>query len=184
MRQRWTAGVGAALLLVACGSEPVSANNSIGAVASQACNSCGGDCRLDTIEITDSSHTTDPIDYPDRPPAGGPHNPCWTTWGVHTNAVPDDNWVHNLEHGGVVFLYNCPSGCATDVAALTSYVQSLGNRGVLTPYSDMDWTYAAVAWGHRLLANCLDMTALQQFYTDHVNQAPEQELADPPSSCP
>jgi len=156
----------------------------VDSATSQTCASCGGQCELDAIPITDRTHTTDPIDYPDPPPVGGPHNPCWTPWGVHTEEVPDENWVHNLEHGGVVFLYNCPDGCDSEVSQLTTYVQSLDHRAVLTPYAQMTWKFAAVAWEHRILMACLDLPALQQFYDEHVNRAPEQDTADPPSTCP
>ena len=43
--------------------------------------------------------------YPHNPPIGGPHYWVWAKWGVHTEVVPRGYWVHNLEHGAVVFLY-------------------------------------------------------------------------------
>jgi hypothetical protein len=42
------------------------------------------------------------IAYPSYPPTYGPHWPAPTTWGFHSEVVPDERAVHNLEHGGVV----------------------------------------------------------------------------------
>lgn len=161
------------LLLLACRS-----------ASSEACDACGGACQEDEIPATSRNHTDAAITYEDRPPTGGDHNPCWATWGVHTDEVPDENWVHNLEHGGVIFLYNCPDGCPEDQLALESYVSGLpAGRALVTPYAEMTWTYAAVSWEHRLLLDCLDMASFQAFYDEHVANGPEVTTADPDTGC-
>ncbi len=146
------------------------------------CASCGG-CEEIQVPSTDNHHTDELIDYPDPPPTSGPHNECWATWGVHDMPVPDERWVHNLEHGGVVFLYNCPDGCAADVATLSQLVMT-HPRTVLTSYSLLSNRFAVVAWGHRLITSCVDATAFATFYAENFDQAPESEDAQPDSSCP
>jgi hypothetical protein len=128
-------------------------------------------------------HVADPIDYPDKPPAGGPHHPCWARWGVHDQPVLDDNWVHNLEHGGVVLLYRCPEGCATEVENLTTFVAE-HNRTLLTAYDDLPQRYGAVAWGARITMDTLDLPTLDAFYKLYFDHAPESidQNAGPP--CP
>ncbi|MFL5318889.1 MAG: DUF3105 domain-containing protein, partial [Myxococcaceae bacterium] len=49
-----------------------------------------------------------------NPPTGGPHCPSPLACRSYPDAQPVCNWVHNLEHGHVALLFNCPSGC-TDV---------------------------------------------------------------------
>src|SRR5690242_14376423 len=52
------------------------------------------------------------VDYGANPPTSGSHWPYWRTpWDMYTTQVPREKWVHNLEHGGIVLLYNCPTGC-------------------------------------------------------------------------
>ena len=47
-----------------------------------------------------------------RPPTSGPHyGDWWRTYGLVDQALPAGVWLHNLEHGAVVLLYNCPSAC-------------------------------------------------------------------------
>ncbi len=43
--------------------------------------------------------------YHHNPPSSGAHYWVWARWQIHSQTVPRGYWVHNLEHGGVVFLY-------------------------------------------------------------------------------
>ena len=128
--------------------------------------------------------------FASNPPCGGNHYPIWATWGIHDTVVPRGNWIHNLEHGGVVFLYRCASRTACpDVAAkLEAFVKTLPqdpvcaselpalkNRAVVTPDPDLPAgvQVAAVAWGHSLVARCVDEAALRDFYLAHFGRATE-----------
>ena len=145
------------------------------------CSMCGR-CE-EVFPPTEAQHIDTPIDYADTPPTNGSHNPCWAKWGVHTTPVLDDRWVHNLEHGGVVLLYNCPDGCAADVTKLEQFVGS-HRRTLLTPYSMMPTQFAIVAWNHRLLTNCVDDVAFAAFYDANFDHGSESEDGDPDDSCP
>jgi hypothetical protein len=149
------------------------------------CASCGGQCTDEFIPSKSARHIDGSLSYEDFPPAGGDHNACWSTWGVHTESVPTERWVHNLEHGGVVFLYDCPDGCQAEIDALTALVNSLPEgRAILSPASGMPSPFAAISWENRLLLGCIDLTQLRAFFTLHVAQAPEDTTSDPPSDCP
>jgi hypothetical protein len=151
-----------------------------GAVAA-GCTRCGG-C-TEAMPIAGNTHFTTPIEYSDPPPSSGIHDPCWAAWGVHTDVVAARNWVHNLEHGGVVFLYNCPAGCDTDLARFTALAKS-NARTLLTQYPELRTRFALVAWGYRLLSDCVDVPAFQAFYDAHFDRGPESIASSPPSSCP
>ncbi len=145
------------------------------------CQVCDGECTEQLLEYSDRHHTAEPIDYAVTPPAGGPHNYCWGEWGAHTTPLPDDNWVHNLEHGGIVYLYSCPDGCGEEQAALSA-LTGLG-KVIVTEYPELPTRFAAISWGHRLMVDCFDEEAFTAFYEDHVDQGPETTMAAPPSSC-
>ena len=123
--------------------------------------------------------------YVDEPPTSGDHNPCWAEWGVHTEEVAAENWVHNLEHGGVVFLYDCPDdSCVEEVAALVAYVESLASgTALLSPYAPADLPFTVLSWEHRLELGCFELPSLQAFYTAHVGRAPEDVTSGPGASC-
>ena len=148
-----------------------------------ACAICDGGCLEETIPSEPASHVTGGVDYTDTPPTGGDHDPCWAAWGVHDEPVPDESWVHNLEHGGVVFLYRCPEGCAEDVADLAAHIEALGPTALLTEYDQMAYSFGAVAWEHRLQLDCYDWGTLEAFYEAHVDQGPESSTASPSSGC-
>lgn len=134
------------------------------------------------LPVTGAAHINGPLDYPDKPPVGGNHNPCWARWGVHERELAAERWVHNLEHGGVVFLFRCETGCATEALALASIVEQ-NPQAILTPYAALPTRFAAVSWGVRLTSDCFDQARFQRFYDEHVGNGLEQVSSNPPSSC-
>jgi hypothetical protein len=149
----------------------------------ETCDTCDGACQQDVFATSSAQHVDGEVAYEYVPPAAGNHDACWATWGVHSEAVADENWVHNLEHGGVVFLHDC-TDCDDDVAALNAWVATLEpGRALSTPYPEMDWPFAAVSWGHRLLLGCLDLDAFQTFYDVNVGNAPEDVTSEPLETC-
>lgn len=147
---------------------------------------CAGDpCDLggQAYEDTQQDHVSGEIVYEDEPPAGGPHDSCWAPWGMHVDdVVAPRNFVHNLEHGGVVFLWDCDD-CATDVATIGDTVDRLGAWAMGTRYPGLRWPFAAVAWGVRGHANCLDADAMTRFYSHNVDRGPESTPRDPSAAC-
>ena len=139
-------------------------------------------CEEEGRAIGPAPHVEGDIDYANAPPAGGTHNSCWATWGAHLDEVRPENWVHNLEHGGVVFLYGCPEGCAAAIARLTTFADA-HQRALLTPYRDLPTRFAYVSWGYRLMTDCDDPSAAQAFYETHLGHGLEDVASGPPVSC-
>ena len=72
--------------------------------------------------------------YNSDPPTSGPHMPYIAPWGIHTEPVPKELQVHNLEDKGVMVQYNCPSGCPDLVEKLKAIVQAYKDEVILAPY--------------------------------------------------
>jgi hypothetical protein len=130
------------------------------------------------------------VDYNHNPPTSGCH---WSGGnapaepGVYDQPVAPEAWVHNLEHGYIVVLYDCPSGCASSVTALQHWVSTLppdpAGQGlilyakvVVTPYHGMPTPYAVVSWDYYLPLPQLDIAQVQAFYANHVGRSPEGPL--------
>lgn len=146
------------------------------------CAVCDGRCE-EALSLAPAVHVSGPIDYPDRPPAGGPHGPCWADYLPYlAGAVPPEEWVHNLEHGAVVFLYHCPDDCDEALGELVELTLQLP-RVLLTEYTDMPAGFAAVSWGHRLVTSCFDATAFVAFHAEHYDRAPESVSSGRPGGC-
>jgi hypothetical protein len=121
-------------------------------------------------------HVLEPLpaeSYNSSPPSSGPHCSTWGSYAVYEEPpLPACNFVHNLEHGAVALLYNCPDGCEELVAALEEVIAEApddpdcgeGKRLLLTPYAEMEATVAAAAWGYTFTADCLDDGARAQLH--------------------
>ena len=84
--------------------------------------------------------------YNTSPPTSGPHLGSLARWGVHSEPIPNELQVHNLEDGGVIVSYDCPEGCSELVAQLEEIVEHYGEGVILAPYPDMDTPIALTAW--------------------------------------
>jgi hypothetical protein len=125
-------------------------------------------------------HRTDgvAIAYPSYPPTSGAHWPASTTWGFHSEPVPDERAVHNLEHGGVVASYNnIPAeSLAALQALLTTYPNDKYNQVklVIRPYDKIpSGTIVLTAWEWILELPAYDEAQVRAFMDARLNQCCE-----------
>ena len=85
-------------------------------------------------------------DYNSTPPTSGPHYGNLTEWGVHSEQIPNELQVHNLEDGGVGIQFDCPEGCPELVAQLEGVLSRFTDRVFIGPYADMNSTIVLTAW--------------------------------------
>lgn len=123
-----------------------------------------------------------PIAYRSNPPASGSHYPVWARYEEYPTALPRGYWVHNLEHGAVVFLYH-PNGPQGTILVFRDVFRRLHNdpacgapRALLTPDPDMQRIVAVVAadW---ILEDTIDENAIRAFVTAHRGRGPENTCA-------
>jgi Protein of unknown function (DUF3105) len=130
--------------------------------------------------------------YKSYPPASGPHYSVqgsapvpWQTIASPSSPLLEGQYIHNLEHGGIAILYDCPSGtdCTTLTNQLENYIKNLAPveptfgevKIVMSPYSHgMQTKVALVAWDYIQFLDSYDQNAITRFYENHVDQAPEQ----------
>lgn len=137
------------------------------------------------------------VDWNSNPPSSGPHYPIWAAFQAYTAPVPRGYYVHDLEHGAIVFLYNCGSpeaggsACPDVVSKLQAASDSLPDdplcastggpgvrvRTVITPDPLIPTRVAAAAWGWIYLADCADLPTLEQFAKAHYGQGREDICA-------
>jgi hypothetical protein len=86
------------------------------------------------------------IVYNSTPPTSGPHLDQIARWGTHTEPIPNELQVHNLEDGGVMVQYNC-DGCEELVSQLADVVRRYDEHVILAPYPNMNSRIALTAWG-------------------------------------
>jgi hypothetical protein len=165
------------------------ASSTSAASTSGAGGSGGGGPVCNTVEtnypVAPSPHVAEcsAVAYGSVPPTSGPHYPYWAAFKTYSAPIPAGYWVHSLEHGAVVILYNCPNGCDAELAALDAYlaaipadplcVPPLAHRYIVVPDPTLPFTFAAAAWGNGLTSSCFDLPALGAFISAHYAMAPE-----------
>jgi hypothetical protein len=124
-----------------------------------------------------------PIDYPMNPPTAGLyHETFYPRYGLTPEPIPPAEWVHNLAHGEIVFLYRCPTDCSELERAVGELQPSLppgrnsrgrGARLVATRYDDMDTPFAVLAWNRVLPLQSFDREQITDFYLNEADQGIE-----------
>jgi hypothetical protein len=119
------------------------------------------------------------ITYRNNPPASGPHYPVWLRYQEYPGVIARGYWVHNLEHGAVVFLYR-PDAPAATVTALRDVFRGLPNdpqcghpRALMLQDPLMPHAEAVVAADWLLDGETVDAQAIRDFVAQHRNHAPE-----------
>jgi hypothetical protein len=85
--------------------------------------------------------------YNSTPPTSGPHYHQLARWGIHSEPIPNELQVHNLEDGGVMVQYDCPEGCEDLVEGLSAIVSQYDEQVILAPYPGIGSRIALTAWG-------------------------------------
>ncbi|MEE3037770.1 MAG: DUF3105 domain-containing protein, partial [Bacteroidota bacterium] len=148
--------------------------------------SCDDSQEFDTINTiiennpnTGSPHINLPneICYTISPPSSGPHRSSWAKWGEY-EYLPPQRWLHNLEHGGIAFLYH-PCAEQSVIDSLRNIACSMPDdetgafRWVLTPYPNLPSKISIVAWEWSYSKNSVDSDEIFTFILEHYRQAPE-----------
>lgn len=140
------------------------------------------------IDEMPHTHVNPPaqITYTHSPPTSGCHynlgyGDAPIQAGVYNQPVAQEYWVHNVEHGYVVVLYNCPSGCNSEFQQLRTWYHGLSpTKGVpyakalVLPYTDMSVPFALVFWDWYDPMPVFSLDEVNKFYNNHQGNGPEQ----------
>lgn len=128
-----------------------------------------------------------PIAWSTNPPATGEHYAVWAQFDRQYTALQRGYWLHDAEHGAIVLLYNCPSGCPDIVAGLVGVVQRMAidhgctlpikHRAIIAADELLPTQVGAVAWDVSYTASCVD-PYLDTFAQKYYAQAPEDFCND------
>jgi hypothetical protein len=144
-------------------------------------------CKLQTVKADSREHTSSlstHVKYSTNPPTSGKHYQIPAQDGIYGDAPQDEELVHGMEHGRVIFWVkpSAPKDVRADIRAL---VEDDPYQMFLVPRANMPYEVAATAWdadpapnGTGELMTCTkvdDKTydALAAFRDDHRSQGPE-----------
>ena len=119
---------------------------------------------VEDYDYTGGEHLTEPIDYAENPPVGGPHHPAWWDCGVYSEEVPNEHAVHSLEHGTVWLTYQ-PDLPADQVAILEELGQD--EYMLVSPDADQESPVVATSWSHQMMLDTADERTLTAFIREY-----------------
>ncbi|MFZ5863710.1 MAG: DUF3105 domain-containing protein [Nitrospirota bacterium] len=107
--------------------------------------------------------------YNSNPPTSGPHTPYVADWGVHKAPIAPETQVHNLEDGGVLVQYSCPSACP-DLAGKLEALAGKYERLIVAPYPLMTDRIALTAWERVDLLTDYDEARITAFIDAYIGK--------------
>lgn len=128
---------------------------------------------------------TPPGPYPSNPPAGGVHYASTLEAGfydesdlVSLSKYPEGSLVHNLEHGYVIFWYNCAvldqNGCSALKEGIQQVITDAGEEKLIAfPWASLDIPLAMTSWGRLQRFEAFNSSQAHAFITSNLNKAPE-----------
>ena len=134
--------------------------------------------------MADYSHVeedTDPGPYNSNPPTSGLHYEEDLQAGFYnenTYEFPEGYLVHNLEHGYIIFWYNCSlldeADCQTLTGQIKHVMQAEDNYKVIAyPWEETDTPLVLTSWGRLMRLDTFDEEAVLDFIHRNRNKAPE-----------
>ena len=124
--------------------------------------------------------------YNSVPPTSGPHwgatndNPQdrpWARCGIYDEDLPDEQVLHNMEHGQVIISYNLTD--EAEIERLKDIARDLPGRRnwiIMRSYSQIaEGEVAITSWGWLDKFVGVDEERIRAFYDAHVNKAPAPE---------
>lgn len=109
--------------------------------------------------------------YNSNPPTSGDHWPQPADWGIYLSPLPDEQLVHNLEHGGIWISYkDLDTDAITKLGALAKkYPQAV----IITPRAQNESKIALASWGRLDTFDVLDIERIEKFIQANINKSPE-----------
>ena len=144
----------------------------------------------ESIPINSRDHVpegTDPGPYPSDPPAGGAHYASTLPAKLYQEQdltslgqYPQGYLVHNLEHGYVIFWYNCAvldeAGCQQLKSQLQEVLDAFDGVKVMAfPWKSLDVPVVATSWGRLQRFESFDTDLAVRFVRSNRNKAPEPD---------
>lgn len=113
------------------------------------------------------------VTYNSNPPTSGPHYAQEADWGVYDSPLPDEQLIHNLEHGGVNIFYKPDAVDQAAIDKLKAIQKDFATKTVLAPRPQGDKPLALSSWNYALTMDSLDEATVREFIRRNKNKAPE-----------
>jgi len=122
-----------------------------------------------------------PIPYQHYPPSSGGHYSDPAPWGFSATPVPEGNYLTNLAHGAIVYLYYCATACPDVEKQLQDFYHTAPPdktyntvRILISPYTrPLPSQIVALAWDHELDLPQFNQDLMTRWYQRFVDLGPD-----------
>ncbi|MDP3741016.1 MAG: DUF3105 domain-containing protein [bacterium] len=111
--------------------------------------------------------------YNSNPPTSGSHYEQWAKWGIYEQQLPDEQLIHNLEHGGIWISYKDKDNREI-FDQLKDVAEDYSIKIILTHRPENDSPIAVAAWTRLLKMDNFDEKQIRNFIKAFINKGPEQ----------
>lgn len=126
----------------------------------------------------ETKHVEGTVDYPQNPPAGGPHNQYWLNCGVYDQPQQNENAVHSLEHGAIWVTYDAARVSGDEFATLRSLLPS--TYAILSPYEGLPSPIVVSGWNTQLKVDSASDPRIAEFFEEYWRS---QNVPEPGAAC-
>ncbi len=140
----------------------------------------GAGIRIEGVETFTNAtkHVEGTVDYPQNPPAGGPHNQFWLNCGIYDQPQQNENAVHSQEHGAVWVTYDAARVTGAQLDALKAQLPS--SYVILSPYDGLPSPIVLSAWNAQLQLDSADDERIPTFFEEYWRS---QNVPEPTAPC-
>lgn len=132
----------------------------------------------ETIEAINQEHiaqgSTEHEPYNSNPPTSGWHWPEPARCMAYPSPMPDEQLIHNLEHGAIWISYKLAVDQPTK-DKLNDFVNRYSNI-LITPRDQNDSNIALAAWGKLLKLDSYDEGQIISFINAYIDKGPERGI--------
>ncbi|XP_039266863.2 uncharacterized protein LOC120342200 [Styela clava] len=114
--------------------------------------------------------------YESNIPHSGPHRKVWGQYGEY-NYIPPGRYVHNLEHGGVVFMYH-PCAPQEGINQLRQLATSCLYRYILTAFPKLTkkYPFAVLTYGCIFRMSKIEPNNIRRWIRGRLGLSPESNV--------
>ncbi len=113
--------------------------------------------------------------YDSNPPTSGWHWPQPANWGAYDTTLPDEQLIHNLEHGGIWISYHPEKVDADTISRLKDFSQRYPLI-IVEPRPSNPSPIMLAAWQHLQALEQYDERTILEFIDAYHNKGPEKVI--------
>jgi hypothetical protein len=135
----------------------------------------GHDLELLSESIQGRQHVTGTVQYDSTPPVSGPHaaSPI-PSCGTYGDQIPNEQFVHVLEHGTIGIHYDPEKVKLPDVRRIEDLVADYDSHVLSMPYAGMETPITVTSWGELMRLDSLDVGAMREYIDAFREKGPEK----------